>query len=64
MKRKILLIKLIPMLFIGISLQAQVNTEVNLCFEDKVQIWLTENNVPGVSVGIIEEGKIKYVKAF
>lgn len=57
-------ILIIPILFIGLSLQAQVNTKVNLDFEDKVQIWLTENNVPGVSVGIIEEGKIKYVKGF
>lgn len=46
------------------SLQAQVNTKVNLCFEDKVQIWLTENNVPGVGIGIIEDGIIKYVKVF
>ena len=59
MKKNILLI---PILFIGISLQAQVNTEVNLCFEDKVQIWLTENNVPAAGIGIIEDGKIKYVK--
>ena len=64
MKRLTLLIKIIPILFIGISLQAQVNTKVNTDFEDKIQSWLTENNVPGVSVGIIEEGKIKYVKAF
>jgi CubicO group peptidase (beta-lactamase class C family) len=64
MKRHNLLIKLIPILFIGISLQAQDNTEVNLCFEDKVQIWLTENNVPGVGIGIIEDSKIKYVKVF
>ena len=64
MKRQILLIKLIPILFIGLSLQAQVNTKVNLNFENKVQAWLEDKNVPAVSVGIIEEGKIKYVKAF
>ena len=63
MKRQNLLIKLVPMLFIGVS-QAQVNTEVNLDFENKVQGWLEDNNVPAVSIGIIEEGEIKYVKAF
>lgn len=64
MKKLKFLIKLIPILFIGIPLQAQVNTKVNLSFEDKVQSWMEELSVPAVSVGIIEEGKIKYVKAF
>lgn len=64
MKKLIFLTKLLPILFIGIALQAQINTEVNLSFEDKVQSWLTENNVPAVGIGIIEEGKIKYVKVF
>ncbi len=63
MKRQSLLIKLIPILFIGIS-QAQVNTKVNLNFENRVQGWLEDKNVPAVSIGIIEEGEIKYVKAF
>ena len=62
MKRQILLIKLIPILFIGLSLQAQANTRANLVFEDKVQSWLTENNVPAVGIGIIEDGEIKYAK--
>jgi CubicO group peptidase (beta-lactamase class C family) len=62
MKRQILLIKLIPILFIGLTLQAQANTKANLGFEDKVQSWLTKNNVPAVGIGIIEDGKIKYVK--
>jgi len=30
--------------------------------EDKVQSWLTKNNVPAVGIGIIEDGKIKYEK--
>lgn len=64
MKRQILLTKLLPILFIGTSLQAQINTKVNLGFEDKVQSWLTENNVPAVSIGIIEDGKIMYLHAF
>lgn len=63
MKRQNLLINLIPVLFVGIS-QAQVTTEVNLDFENEVQGWLKDKNVPGVSVGIIEEGEIRYVKAF
>jgi len=50
--------------YLNEDLQAQVNTKVNLHFEDKVQIWLTENNVPGVGIGIIEDGKIKYLKVF
>ena len=62
MKRQTLLIKLIPILFIGLTLQAQANTKANLGFEDKVQSWLTQNNVPAVGIGIIEDGKIKYVK--
>ena len=62
MKRQTLLIKLIPILFIGLTLQAQANTKANLGFEDKVQSWLTKNNVPAVGIGIIEDGKIKYVK--
>ncbi len=62
MKRQMLLIKLISVLFIGLSLQAQSNTKANLGFEGKVQNWLTENNVPAVGIGIIEDGEIKYVK--
>ena len=62
MKRQMLLIKLISVLFIGLSLQAQSDTKANLEFEGKVQSWLTENNVPAVGIGIIEDGEIKYVK--
>lgn len=64
MKRQILLIILIPVLFIRLSLQAQDNTNVNLNFENQVQSWLTENNVPAVGIGIIEDAKIKYIKVF
>ncbi len=64
MKRLILLTGLLLTIFIGTSLQAQINTKVNLSFEDKVQSWLTENNVPAVGIGLIEDGKIKYVKVF
>ena len=46
----------------GTSLQAQINTKVNHSFEDKVHRWLTDNNVPAVGIGLIENGKIKYMK--
>ena len=62
MKRLILLTELLLIIFIGTSLQAQINTKVNISFEDKVQSWLTDNNVPAVGIGIIEDGKIKYIK--
>ena len=54
----------VPMLFIGLTLQAHADPKVNLNFENKIDGWLEDYNVPAVSVGIIEEGKIKYVKAF
>ena len=50
------------LIIIGVSLQAKNNTKANLSFEDKVQSWLTKNKVPAVGIGIIEDGKIKYVK--
>lgn len=31
-------------------------------FNNKVQNWLSENNVPAAGIGIIEDGKIKYAK--
>jgi len=64
MKGPILLTILFPIIFIGISLQAQINTKVNLSFENKVPSWLAENDVPAVGIGLIENGKIKYVKVF
>ena len=61
MKSQILLI---PILLIGLTPRVQANPKVNLNFENNVHGWMEEFNVPAVSVGIIEEGKIKYVKAF
>ena len=61
---KILLLIVVQVLLIEISLHAQNNTKVNLSFENKVQSWLTENNVPAVGIGIIEDAKIKYIKVF
>jgi CubicO group peptidase (beta-lactamase class C family) len=64
MKRLILLTELFLTIFIGTSLQAQPKSEVNLSFKDKIGGWLTENNVPTAGIGVIENGKIKYVKVF
>ena len=49
---------------IAVPLQSESNTQENPSFEDKVQSWLTTNKVPAVGIGIIEDGKIKYVKVF
>jgi CubicO group peptidase (beta-lactamase class C family) len=61
---KFLLAKLLPVIFIGTSLQAQTDSKINLSFEDKVTNWLTERNVAAVGIGIIENSEIKYVKVF
>ena len=61
---KNIFVLVIQILLIEISLQAQVNTKVTLDFEKKVPSWMAENNVPAVGIGIIEGGKIKYVKVF
>lgn len=64
MKKQLFLTQLLLIIFIGTSLQAQINTKVNLAFEDKIHSWLTENNVPAVGISIIEDGKLKYAKVF
>ena len=63
-KKLIFLTRLFLIIFIGTSLQAQINSKVNLSFEDKIQDWLTENDVPAAGIGLIENGRIKYVKVF
>ncbi len=45
-------------------LHAQINTKVNLTFVDKVPQWLAENKVPAAGIGIIENGRLKYIKVF
>jgi hypothetical protein len=62
MKRLILLTKLLPIIFIGTLSQAQINSKVNLSFEDKIQSWSNENDVQAVGIRLIENGEIKYVK--
>lgn len=64
MKELFLLLKILLLIFIGNSLQAQNNSIANLKFENKINNWLTGNNVPAVGIGIIENGKIKYAKVF
>jgi len=64
MKRLFLLIQLLLIMLIGTLLKAQINTKVNINFEDKIHRWLVENKVPAVGIGLIEDGKLKYAKVF
>ena len=63
MKKQLLLLAFL-IAFATNSLTAQVSTKVNLAYLDKVPLWLAENNVPVAGIGIIENGKLKYVKVF
>jgi CubicO group peptidase (beta-lactamase class C family) len=54
----------VALLVAGLALQAQANAGVDLDFEDHVAGWMEEHGVPAVSVGVIEDGAVKYVKAF
>lgn len=51
-------------LLINISVHSQTNTKIDPDFEKKIPLWMTENNVPAVGIGVIEEGKINYIKVF
>ncbi|UCE08462.1 MAG: beta-lactamase family protein, partial [bacterium] len=64
MNRLILLTKLLATIFFGTMLQAHINTKINLNFEDKINNWLVEYNVPTVGIGIIENGEVTFVKVF
>ena len=37
---------------------------IDMSFEQKVPGWMKETNVPAVGIGLIENGKLKYVKVF
>ena len=63
MKIQKVLLLLLP-LFITSATQAQMNNNVNPSFQEKVPSWLAENQVPAIGIGIIEDGKIKFVKVF
>ena len=52
------------MIIIGTALEAQPHCNVSLGFEEKVPVWLAENNVPAVGIGIIEDGEIVYTGMF
>lgn len=46
------------------SIKGQINTKTNISFEKKIPVWIAENKVPCIGVGIIEDGVLKYVKVF
>jgi len=46
------------------SIKGQINTKTNISFENKIPVWMAENKVPCIGVGIIEDGVLKYVKVF
>lgn len=64
MNRLILLTILLAPIFLGTTLQAHIDTKINLNFEDKINNWLVEYNVPAVGIGIIENGEVTFVKVF
>lgn len=37
---------------------------MDMGFEQRVPGWMKETNVPAVGIGLIENGKLKYVKVF
>jgi len=61
-------IKILFLLFLIISCgqncKARTHAKVNFGYQDKIPVWLAENHVPAVGIGIIENGKLKDVKVF
>ncbi len=49
---------------VGGFVNAQINKDIERRLNDNVPVWLSENNVPAVGIGIIDNGKIEYVKVF
>lgn len=64
MKKINLLFFLVFILFCGPRCTTRINAKVNFDYQDKIPLWLAENNVPAIGIGIIEDGKIKSVKVF
>jgi CubicO group peptidase (beta-lactamase class C family) len=63
--RKIRLLSLLFLiLYVGQHAKAQINTRTNFGYQEKIPLWLAENNVPAVGIGIIENGELKSVKVF
>jgi CubicO group peptidase (beta-lactamase class C family) len=54
----------LSVIIITSSVQAQIKNTGNKNFINKLPEWMAEYNVPAVGIGIIENGKIKYVKVF
>ena len=49
---------------LGSIVKAQNNADISSSLQEKIPVWLSENNVPAVGIGIIEYGKINYLKVF
>jgi CubicO group peptidase (beta-lactamase class C family) len=60
----LLVIFMISLICSGSVVNAQINKDVKRKLQAKIPVWLSENNVPAAGIGIIENGKIKYVKVF
>ncbi len=60
----LLFVFLIASICSGSQVNSQISKDVKRKLEEKVPIWLSENNVPAVGIGIIENGKIEYAKVF
>lgn len=48
----------------SVIIQAQKNNDIISRLQEKVPVWLSENNVPAAGIGVIEEGKLKYLHVF
>lgn len=63
--KKIVLITIVLLLhFITNAIPAKSDAKVDLSFQEKIPAWLTEYDVPAVGIGVIENGKVKYVNVF
>ncbi len=62
MKRLIVLTILLTTVLCGTTLQAHIDSKINCNFENKINNWLAEYNVPAVGIGVIENGEVTFVK--
>ena len=60
----ILLITILVLLPAARAQRPKPTASVDLGFENKIPAWLKETNVPAVGIGIVEKGKLSYVKVF
>ena len=60
----LLVIFMIAPICSGNLVKAQLSKDAIKELQEKIPIWLSENDVPAAGIGIIENGKIKYVKVF